>query len=123
MTKREIQTKKKNKKVVEIHMSGSGMKDGIIRNLHDAVTVATITSGVSLNGGQVNPFFRTLLTELKMLDALADQLAKEGKLIADIISGLEEVAENFSVLDIRDYKIEVYGSVTAWKQAMVENAE
>ena len=101
----------------------SGMKDGTIRKLHDAVTVATSVAGVPLDGNKVEPFFKTLLAELKMLDALADQLAREGKLIADIVAGVEEVAKNFSALDVRDYKVEVYGSVTAWKQAMVENAE
>ena len=100
-----------------------GMKDGTIRKLHDAVTVATSVAGVSLDGNKVEPFFKTLLAELKMLDTLADQLAREGKLIVDIVAGVEEMAKNFSALDIRDYKVEVYGSVTAWKQAMVENAE
>lgn len=98
----------------------SGMKDGTIRKLHDAVTVATSVAEVSLDGNKVEPFFKTLLAELKMLDALADQLAKEGKLIDEIISELEKVAENFSIIDIRDYKIEVYGSIAEWKQAMVE---
>lgn len=99
----------------------TGMKNGTIRKLHDAVTIATTIAGVSLDGNKVEPFFKTLLTELKMLDSLADQLAKEGKLINEIISELEKVTDNFLITDIRDYKIEVYGSIAEWKQAMISN--
>lgn len=99
----------------------SGMKDGTIRNLHDAVTIATTTAGISLDGNKIEPFFKTLLSELKMLDSLADQLAKEDKLISEIVLELEKVTENFSISDIRDYKIEVYKSIEEWQQVMISN--
>jgi len=90
----------------------AGMKDGTITTLHDAVTVATIVAGTSLNGGQVNPFFRTLLKELKSLNSKAAELIDDGNTALEVEAGLDKIAENFLPADIVAYREETYGVIS-----------
>lgn len=96
----------------------AGMVDDSVNNLHDAVQV----SGAS-NGGQVESIYNDLLKELRNLILIANTSAAAGTTIDNIIIAINKEAVNFSPLDLKTMMVEVYGSVTLWKQAMVENAE
>jgi hypothetical protein len=96
----------------------SGMVNDSVNNLHDAVKV----SGAS-NGSQVEGIYHDLLKELRNLILIANTTAASGASIDNIIIAINKEAINFSPLDLKTMMVEVYGSVTAWKQAMVENAE
>lgn len=93
----------------------AGIIDGSIRNLHDAVKSSNVK-----NGGQIKSIFRELGNEARMLSNLADSLIKEGKTADYIITEVNKAAINFNAMDIKTMKIEVYGSVIEWKQAMSE---
>lgn len=96
----------------------AGMVDDSVNNLHDAVNAADAE-----NGGQVEGIYHDLLKELRNLILIANTAASSGATINDIIVAINKEAVNFSPLDLKTMMVEVYGSVTAWKQAMVENAE
>ena len=93
----------------------AGMVDDSVNNLHDAVQV----SGAK-HGGQVESIYNDLLKELRNLIIIANSAAASDALIDDIIDAINAEAANFSPLDLKTMMVEVYGSVTAWKQAMVE---
>jgi hypothetical protein len=93
----------------------AGMVDDSVNNLHDAVKAA----GAS-NGSQVEGIYNDLLKELRNLILIANTAAASGALIDDIIIAINKEAINFSPLDLKTMMVEVYGSVTLWKQAMQE---
>ena len=93
----------------------AGMVDDSVNNLHDAVNAADAE-----NGGQVEGIYHDLLKELRNLILIANTAAASGALIDDIIIAINKEAVNFSPLDLKTMMVEVYGSVAAWKQAMVE---
>lgn len=93
----------------------SGIIDGSVLNLHNAVEA----TGAS-NGGQVEGLYKELKAESDMLSGIADVSAAEGKYISAIVSDIDAVATHFNGEDIKQMKVEVYGSVTEWKQAMIE---
>lgn len=92
-----------------------GMVADTVTDLHSAVKAA----GAS-NGGQVEGIYNDLLKELRNLILIANTSAAAGETIDDIIIAINKEAVNFSPLDLKTMMVEVYGSVTAWKQAMSE---
>lgn len=95
-----------------------GIVDGSVLNLNNAVEV----SGAD-KGGQVEGLYKELKAESDMLSSVADASASEGKLIDDIIKDINDAATNFNGDDIKQMKVEVYSTVTLWKQAMIPDAE
>ena len=91
----------------------SGMVDDSVNDLHGAVEAA----GAS-NGAQVVGIYNALLKELRGLILIANTSASDGKTITQIINDINAEAVNFSPTDLKTMMEEVYGSVTAWKQAM-----
>ena len=96
----------------------AGMVNDTVTDLHSSVEAA----GAS-NGGEVEGIYHDLLKELRNLILIANTEAASGALIDDIIDAINEEAVNFTPLDLKTMMIEVYGSVTAWKQAMIENID
>lgn len=96
----------------------AGMVDDTVTDLHSAVKAA----GAS-NGGQVEGIYHDLLKELRNLILIANSAAASGETIDDIIIAINKEAVNFSPLDLKTMMVEVYGSVTAWKQAMINTNE
>lgn len=92
-----------------------GMVDDTVTELHSAVK-----SAGALNGGQVEGIYDGLLKELRNLILIANTAAASGASIDNIIIAINKEAINFSPLDLKTMMVEVYGSVTTWKQAMVE---
>ena len=96
----------------------AGMVNDIVTDLHSAVEV----SGAS-NGGEVEGIYHDLLKELRNLIVIANSAASSGAFIDDIIDAINKEAVNFTPLDLKTMMVEVYGSVTSWKQAMIPDAE
>ena len=96
----------------------AGMVNDIVTDLHSAVEVA----GAS-NGGEVEGIYHDLLKELRNLIIIANTKAASGALIDDIIDAINKEAVNFTPLDLKTMMEEVYGSITLWKQAMIQDAE
>ena len=93
----------------------SGMVDDTVNDLHGAVEAAGAP-----NGAQVVGIYNDLLKELRGLILIANTSASEGKNITQIINDINAEAVNFSPNDLKTMMEEVYGSVTAWKQAMTK---
>jgi len=96
----------------------AGIVDGTILNISNAVAA----TGAS-NGGEIQGLYEELKAESDMLSGVADASAAEGKYIDEIIKDINAVATEFNGEDIKTMKVEVYGTVTAWKQAMIPDAE
>ena len=96
----------------------AGMVNDIVTDLHSAVEAADAS-----NGSQVEGIYHDLLKELRNLILIANTEAASGALIDDIIDAINKEAVNFTPLDLKTMMVEVYGSVTAWKQAMIPDAE
>lgn len=96
----------------------AGMVSGTVRNVHTAVECVNLALGKHFNGGIVRPYFKALLKQLKSLDTAADNLAREGNTVQEIASALSEQTGNFTLANLQQMKIEVYGSVDAWLAAM-----
>lgn len=96
----------------------AGMVAGSVLNVHTAVECVNLALGKHFNGGVVRPYFKGLLTQLKALDAEADKLAREGNTVQEIASALSGQTGNFTLANLQQMKIEVYGSVDAWMAAM-----
>ena len=94
-----------------------GIIDGTVLDLHSAVEATG-----AKNGGQVESIYKKLKAESDMLSGVADVSAAEGKLITAIIKDVDVAAIHFSGEKIKDMKVEVYGSVTEWKAAMVSTS-
>ena len=93
----------------------AGMVNDTVTDLHTAVKAACAS-----NGGQVESIYHDLLKELRNLILIANTAAASGATIDNIIIAINKEAVNFSPLDLKTMMVEVYGSVTAWKQAMSE---
>ena len=95
-----------------------GMRDDIVLDIHGAVKVSN-----AKDGAQIQEIFNELLIEIKMLSNLADKLVKDGKTNLQIIEEIQEVSINFNAVDVRNMKLEQYGTIKAWKRAMIPDAE
>lgn len=103
---------------VGIDALAAGMVSGTVLNIHTAVECVNLALGKHFNGGVVRPYFKALLTQLKSLDAAADNLARGGNTVQEIASALSEQTGNFTLANLQQMKVEVYGSVDAWLAAM-----
>lgn len=90
-----------------------GIIIGTITNLYEAVEITGASSGSQIIG-----MLQELKTESDMLSAVADSSAAEGKTIINIVKDIDNAATNFNGTDIKTMKVEVYGSVPLWKEAM-----
>lgn len=100
----------------------AGMVSGTVLNVHTAVECVNLALGKHFNGGVVRPYLRALLEQLNDLDAAADQLAREGNTVQEIASALSGETGNFTLANLQQMKIEVYGSVAEWLTAMTSEA-
>ena len=94
----------------------AGIIDGTVLDLHSAVEATG-----AKNGGQVESLYKELKAESDMLSVIADASAAEGKLITTIVKDVDDKAINFNGEDIKQMKVEVYGSVTEWKQVITND--
>lgn len=99
----------------------AGMVSGSVLNVHTAVECVNLALGKHFGGRVVRPYFKALLKQLKSLDAEADRLAREGHTVQQIASALSGQTGNFTLANLQQMKIEVYGSVDAWLTAMTSN--
>lgn len=100
----------------------AGMVSGTVLNVHTAVECVNLALDKHFNGGVVRPYLRALLVQLRDLDAAADQLASEGYTVQEIASALSGETGNFTLANLQQMKIEVYGSVAEWLIAMTSEA-
>jgi len=96
----------------------TGLVDGTVVDIHTAVECVNAELGTNLNGARVRPYFKALYKELKGFDAKADELARDGKGIPQIVTALSNYEDNFKISDLQKMKVEVYGSVAEWLEAM-----
>lgn len=91
------------------------VSDGV----HDKHTAVEATG--ANDWGQVAGIYKELETELKMLSAKADELARDGLTNTSIVAGVNAVSTNFDANDIKTMKTEQFGSNTAWKNQLQIN--
>jgi hypothetical protein len=108
----------------------AGLVNGTItgpRPLAKAVKAVNDALGTNIGGNLVGPYFNELYRELKAFDAEADRLAREGKTIGQIATALNNYIAakdiHFVIADLQAMKVEVYGSVALWLEAMNANTE
>lgn len=94
----------------------SGLAADTIKNVRDAVFEVNKASGKSLSIGDIRGAFKALVKELGEINSKADELAGEGKTITEIVKAIE--GGSFDAEQIKAMKIEVYGSIVAWKAEM-----
>lgn len=91
----------------------AGMVSDAVTDKHTAVEATG-----ALNWDQVASIYKELETELKMLSAKADELARDGVTNGAIVAGVNAVATNFDTNDVRTMKVEQYDTITKWLNAM-----
>jgi hypothetical protein len=89
-----------------------GVNTGDITNLHSCVEFVNTKIDPDIDGNEVQGMFKKVVKEAKDMSSKADRLAREGKTVTEI------TGEYFTFDDIKQMKIEVYGTVTEWKNAM-----
>lgn len=94
----------------------SGLAAGTINNARDAVFKVNEASGKSLSVGDIRGTFNKLVKELREVDRKVDKLASEGKTITEIVEAVE--GGSFDIGQLKDMKVEVYGSIAAWMVEM-----
>jgi len=100
----------------------AGMVSGTVMNVHTAVECVNLALDKHFNGGVIRPYFKALLNQLQSLDTEADTLARDGCTVQEIASALSDQTGNFTLANLQQMKIEVYGSVDAWLTAMTGEA-
>lgn len=96
----------------------AGMVGGTVLDIHSAVECVNFELGTNFGGAVVRPYATALYDELKEFDAKADELAREGKTISQIVAALQGYEDHFTIADLQMMKVEVYGSVAEWQAAM-----
>jgi len=89
-----------------------GVNTGDITNLHSCVEFVNTKIDPDIDGNEVQGMFKKVVKEAKEMSSKADRLAREGKTATEI------TGDYFTFDDIKQMKIEVYGTVTEWKNAM-----
>jgi hypothetical protein len=89
-----------------------GVNSGDIEDLHSCVEFVNTKIDPDIGGNEVQGMFKKVVKEAKDMSSKADRLAREGKTVTEI------TGEYFTFDDIKQMKIEVYGTVTEWKNAM-----
>lgn len=92
-----------------------------IDELHSAVEYVNVftPTDVIVNGDNVEGILKKIVTELERMSTEADKLAKDGATVDEMSKVI--TGEYFTFDNIKAFKIEVYGSVVAWKAAMVSD--
>ena len=93
-----------------------GVNTGDITNLHSCVEFVNTKIEPDIGGNEVQGMFKKVVKEAKEMSSKADRLAREGKTVTEMAT--EITGEYFTFDDIKQMKIEVYGTVTDWKNAM-----
>lgn len=91
----------------------SGMVSDAVYNEHTAVEATG-----ARNWGQIAGIYKELEGELKMLSTKADELARDGLTNTSIVAGVNSFATKFNAEDIRKMKVEQYGDINVWLNAM-----
>ena len=95
-----------------------GLKLDCIDDVHSAVEFVNELTPVDIivNGGSVEGILSKLVKELTKMSSDADVMAKDGSTVTEMANAITGVY--FSFDDIKEFKIELYGSVIAWKASV-----
>lgn len=99
----------------------AGIKDGTVYSCHTAVHSANLATGKKLSGNEICGIYDKLVNDLKKMSSTADSLAMAGTPEAEIKTQVNEMSENFTGDNVFDLKIELYGSISNWLNAMTKN--
>jgi hypothetical protein len=93
-----------------------GVNTGDITNLHSCVEFVNTKIDPDIGGNEVQGIFKKVVKEAKDMSSKADSMARNGATVTKMAT--EITGEYFTFDDIKQMKIEVYGTVTEWKNAM-----
>lgn len=89
----------------------AGIKTGYITDIHSAVEYANSVVEEVVNGSDIEGLFNRIVAELRLMNAKIDNAVRTN-------TDNPEDGKYFMVADILAFKIDQYGSVEAYKEAM-----
>lgn len=95
-----------------------GITYDCIDELHSAVEYVDEMTDANVSGNDVEGVLKSIVKELTKMSSEADGMARDNKTVTDMAADI--TGEYFTFDDIKSFKIEVYGSVIAWKAEMVK---
>ncbi|RSD36519.1 MAG: hypothetical protein CI952_36 [Methanohalophilus sp.] len=93
-----------------------GVNSGDIKDLHSCVEFVNSKIDPDIGGNEVQGTFKKVVKEAKDMSSKADSMARNGATVTEMAA--EITGDYFTFDDIKQMKIEVYGTVTEWKNAM-----
>jgi hypothetical protein len=108
---------------VRMEKVAEGIKSGNITSVHSCVEYvnANTEEGYVVSGNDIGAMFTAAVKEARQMSLKADNMAASGATVVEMAAAISGVYFTFD--DIKELKIEEYGSTTAWKAAMVASAE
>jgi hypothetical protein len=100
-----------------------GITSGNIVDLHSCVEYLNTYSTTPINGSMCEGLLKNAIKVLKQQLIDVDEFAKSGDSVWSVEYMTEHDEDMFSISDIIDYKIDIYGSEEAWLTALRFNAE
>jgi hypothetical protein len=110
----EVKLKVDNESMTNLLIEG--ITYDCIDELHSAVEYVNAFTEANVSGADVEGLLNKIVKELTSMSSGADVMARDNKTVTEMAK--EITGEYFSFDDIKAFKIEMYGSVIAWKQEM-----